>query len=127
MKNSNTEVLQEKIFKLAEKINLPKENVPEFNKYPSGEVGHYLAFEDGSYHYIIFERSSERSRKTTNDEDLFLYWIFFDLTASHALMLVSNYPEDSSIDSQQLRNKRHELMAHLDKSWGQRIKEKLKL
>lgn len=127
MQNSSTEILQKKIYKLAEKISLPKENIPEFNKYPVGEVGAYLSFEDNNYHYIVFERSKEKSRRTTDDENLFLYWIFYDLIANHALLLVAKNTDDSSIDAKQIRNKRHELMAQLDKSWGQRIKEKLKL
>jgi hypothetical protein len=81
--------LQERIDDLATKIHAPSKLLPTF--YESNDFGRpHIEINDQGMHWVVVERSKELERKTTNDEEELLYWVFeaitFSMATEHELM-----------------------------------------
>ena len=71
--------IKRKVDELSAKINAPTDLQPNYGysrdfAYPHIEVDNL-----GLLHYVIVERGEELTRKTTDNFDTLLFWIFSDL------------------------------------------------
>ena len=100
----------------AEIINAPKNDLPTYSNvkdsHPFIEVD-----QQKNLHYVIFERGKEILRKTTNDLDELLYWIFCDVTFSLAIQ----FELENRLEHQDVRRiffkKQEVLLKMLDPIW----------
>ena len=68
------------VFRVGARIGLPKEQLQTFGSAAEGE-----SIEVGrSYHLKFVERGKEFERRTTDDVDELLYWVFRDVTSGPA-------------------------------------------
>ncbi len=105
---------------LADKIKAPKFLLPSFD-FPLGDATPYIAVDNfGYYHFIISERGIETERKSSQDLDDLLYWIFDSVTFSMAC----DYELNNRLKGQDFRRilfaKQEELIAILNKDWEER-------
>jgi len=109
------ELLKDKIYRLAQKINVPEKMLPVFNRSASREeFFRYVTYEANSYYLVDVERSREMKKKSTEDKNLILYWIFENITLEMAVRVKSEGLGDKHKDLQQIRR---ELMGKLDLPW----------
>ena len=77
-------------------------------------------------HYVVKERGQETTRKTTEDEEQLLYWVFFPVTSQKASYWELQNRTNTSLSGVSERTynrlkKHQELMALLDESWGEQL------
>jgi len=73
-----------KIEELASKIGAPAQLLPAYGHAIDHDGFMILLQPSGQMHYVFMERGKEFSRKTTNDLDTLLYWVFDDITFAMA-------------------------------------------
>jgi len=109
------ELLKDKIYRLAQKINAPEQTLPVFNRSASREeFFRYVTYEANSYHLVDVERSREKKKESTEDENLIIYWVFENVTLEMAIRIKSEGLDDKHKGLQQIRR---ELMGKLDLPW----------
>jgi hypothetical protein len=70
------------------------------------------------YHYVVQERGEEFQRRTTQDVDVLLYWIFDVATFSLAMRHATKHRVPAKDDRRILFPKQAELLAQLKPHWG---------
>ncbi len=114
--------IKKKVDELAEIINATNDLLPTYGyskdfAYPHIEIDNF-----GLLHYVIIERGQELERKTTDQLDDLLYWIFADVTFSMA----ADYELKNRIEDKDCRrimfDKQEEFLGKLNENW--RLKEK---
>lgn len=109
---------------LARKIASPGQALPTYGRSEDFARPH-IEVSGQTYHYVVVERGEELQRKTTEDINELLYWIF----KSVVFELAVKYELQHRIDSQDSRRaafaKEIELMGLLDASWASQIKREI--
>ena len=124
MQNSKLDLLEKRVNEIATIFNPQKNTIPAFGQYPNEDARPYVLLEDDTYHYAVAERGREKSKKTTKDENVLLYWIFYDLTTNHCLLTVPDDGASPTEKTLRMKQRRYELMTQIDKSWGPKVKER---
>ena len=105
---------------LARRIGASSDDLPTYGVsrdagYPHIEVDHVL------YHYIVEERGRELERRSTDNYDELLYWIFESVTHRRAFA----YELMNRVDDQDCRRiafpRQIELMRRIDPTMGERL------
>jgi hypothetical protein len=111
---------------LALKINAPNNLLPTYGYSQDSGYPHIEVDSKGLLHYVTMERGQELDRKTTNNPDELLYWIFASVTFSIACAYeLKNRIEDK--DSRRIMfQKQEELLGIISESWQQKEKEEHK-
>ncbi|WP_163323020.1 Imm63 family immunity protein [Draconibacterium mangrovi] len=91
--------IRKKVKELAWKINVPDDLLPYYN-YSNGEQSPLIEIaSNGKLHYVRIERGTEFERKTTEDVDELLYWIYSGITATMSI----NYELDNRTENKDFR------------------------
>jgi len=96
------------------KIELLKDKIYRLAQNSREEFFRYVTYEANSYYLVDVERSREMKKKSTEDKNLILYWIFENITLEMAVRVKSEGLGDKHKDLQQIRR---ELMGKLDLPW----------
>ncbi|MBK0404976.1 hypothetical protein I5M27_18470 [Adhaeribacter sp. BT258] len=123
MRKFSLEDIKSKVDELANKINAPKDLLPDYGSSRDFAYPHIELDNLGLLSYVIIERGQELERKVTDKLEELLYWIFDDVTFSMAI----NYELENRIENEDVRRisfkKQEELLEALDESWGLKCKE----
>ena len=115
----NHQQVQDIVNDYGRKIGLSTNDVI-LRKKPSGFGEPHLEISDDYYHYVVCERGSELTRKSSRDVDDFIYR-FFETTTS---MIASEYQQQNTVIGEDQRiicfHKQIELMTELSDEWGKR-------
>ena len=115
----NHQQVQDIVNDYGRKIGLSTNDVI-LRKKPSGFGEPHLEISDDYYHYVVCERGSELTRKSSRDVDDFIYR-FFETTTS---MIASEYQQQNTVIGEDQRiicfRKQIELMTKLSDEWGKR-------
>ena len=80
---------------------------------------------DTAYHWVVVERRVERERKTTQDLDELLYWVFEPVTFHMATSYASARHDPANGYRRALFRRQLELLTRLDPSWSARCRREL--
>jgi hypothetical protein len=107
---------------LARLIKAPKDLLPTYG-YSRDFANPLIEVDRFGYHYVIIERGQELDRKTTNNLDQLLYWVFDSITFNLAL----KYELEHRIEEQDCRRimfvKQEALLEVLNPEWSERSKK----
>jgi hypothetical protein len=115
--------IRRKVEELAKKIDAPANLLPTY-KYSFGEALPLIEIDKhGKLHYVLIERGEEFERRTTENLDELLFWIFSSITASMAF----KYELENRIEDKDCRriafDKQIELLSILNENWSQKEHE----
>ncbi len=115
--------IKDKTEELALRIEAPADLLPTYGHSRDFGYPHIEVDTAGLLHYVVVERGQEVERKTTNNLDELLYWIFTDVTFSIAGKFeVKNRIRDE--DNRRIMfAKQEELLGILSDAWRQKEKE----
>ncbi len=116
--------IRKKVKELASKINVP-DNLLPYYKYSNGEQSPLIEIDkNGNFHYVLIERGKEFERKTTENIDELLYWIFSSITS----LMAFEYELKNRIEEKDFRriafDKQIELLSVLNENWSKKEHEK---
>lgn len=119
--------IKDKVDSLASQIDAPTDLLPTYGYSKDFGYPHIEIDDLGRPSYVIVERGQEIERRTTNNIDDLLYWVFSSVTFSMATNFeLKNRIEDK--DSRRLIfEKQEELLGILNKTWSQKESEKHRL
>jgi hypothetical protein len=108
---------------LAVKINAPANLLPTYGYSQDFAYPHIEVDNVGLLHFVIVERGQELDRKTTDNLDSLLYWIFSGVTFSMSGDYELNHRREDK-DSRRIRfAKQKELIGTLNKNWREKLNE----
>lgn len=115
--------IKRKVDAAAIKINAPTDLLPTYGYSRDFAYPHIEVDNTGLMHYVVVERGKELERRTTNNVNDLLYWIFSSVTFSMACTYeLKNRIEDK--DSRRIMfAKQEELLGVLNNAWQQKEKE----
>ncbi len=114
--------ISNKIRGLGKKIKVPKGLYPTFGS--SIDFGHpHIEVDRNGYHYVVVERGIEHEKRTTQDIDELMYWVFKAITFSMA----SDYELHNRIPNQDFRRllfaKQIELIKIINPAFFERLEK----
>ena len=115
--------VRKKVKTLSKKIEAPKHAIPTFGYSEQSGLAH-IERTGQEYHYVVCERGSEFSRKTTDNVKELLFWIFDSITFSMACQRELNNRLESEDIRIQLFQIQEDLIAQIDKDYAYRLKRK---
>lgn len=115
--------IRKQVRELAKKIDAPANLLPTY-KYSFGEALPLIEVDkQGKLHYVRIERGKEFERRTTENPDELLFWIFSGITASMAF----KYELENRIEDKDCRriafDKQIELLSILNENWSEKKHE----
>ncbi|MCK3686431.1 Imm63 family immunity protein [Maribellus sp. YY47] len=115
--------IRRKVKELANKIEAPANLFPTY-RFSSGDALPLIKIDkQGKLHYLLVERGQEFERRTTENLDELLYWIFSGITASMAF----EYELKNRIEDKDCRriafDKQIELLSILNENWSKKEHE----
>lgn len=116
--------IKKKVEELALKIKAPDDSLPGFGKLKHEAFPYIEVDNSGTMSFVISERGIENERKTTNDPDKLLYWIFSSITFSMACKFESKNRIEDKDCRRIMFGKQEELLGKLSNAWRQKEKEK---
>jgi len=121
--NSQLNDIKERIQSLALKINVPERLLPQY-EYSTIDSRPYVDIDrSGTWYWIVSERGQESERKTTNDENELLYFVFDFITFSMALKYELEVRNSKDDPRRIIFSKQNELLGVLDITWQERRQE----
>ena len=121
--NAELRQLQQQVEILAKRI-APIAWRPTYGYSDDGALPH-LEVDSNGMHYVVVERGQEQLRRTTQEVDELLYWVFASITFSMA----SSYEVRHRIPNQDFRRllfaKQAELLHRLNPAWEARRQQEL--
>jgi len=115
--------LKKRVEKLAKTINAPDFYIPTFGYSEQSGLPH-IEIIGKTFHYVVCERGSEFSRKSTKDEKELLYWIFQSITFSMAYDLEKKNRKKNEDFRVQLFQIQEDLISIIDKEYALILKDK---
>lgn len=85
--------------------------------FSKDDAAPHIEVDSMGMHYVIIERGEEIERKTTNNIDEFLYWIFDNVTFSIASNFELKYREESKDCRRIMFSKQEELLGAIKPQW----------
>lgn len=114
--------IKDRVAELAARIDAPASLLPSLGH--AEEARDAFVACDGRYHYVSVRSGAETGRRTTDDEDELLYWIFSATTRRMTERKTPAYFGASKIDQARLaKQKQLSLLAALDEGWERRWRE----
>lgn len=115
--------IRKKVKVLAKQIEAPSNLLPTY-KHSNGEESPLIEIDKkGNLHYVLIERGKEFERKTTENLDELLYWIFSSITFSIAIDFeLKNRIEDKDFRRITFK-KQEELQCVHSESWREKEHE----
>lgn len=114
--------IKTRVNNLAKLINVPKDSLPTYG-YSRDFAYPHIEVDQIQYHYVIVERGQEIERKSTNDLNKLLYWIFDSITFE----LACGFELNNRVEKQDCRRiifaKQEGLLKTLNSEWSE-IKNK---
>ena len=115
--------IRKKVNELAKKIDAPANLLPTY-RFSSGNTLPLIEIDkQGRLHYVLIERGAEFERRTTENLDELLYWIFSGIATSMAF----KYELKNRIEDKDCRriafDKQIELLSVLNENWGRKEHE----
>ncbi len=115
--------IRNRINELSMQINAPADLLPTHGYSRDGGYPHIEADSNGLLHYVIVERGQELERRTTNNVDDLLYWVFAGITFSMACHFeLKNRIEDKD-SRRMIFDKQEMLLGVLSDAWRQKERE----
>ncbi|GGF00885.1 hypothetical protein GCM10011611_03090 [Aliidongia dinghuensis] len=111
--------IQACVERIARKIGVPPDELPTYGHSEDGARPHIES--DRSYHFVVVERGREQERRTTQDLDQLLYWIFRDATFTIASRFELKNRVSGADFRRLLFRRQRELLAELDRLWAKRL------
>lgn len=111
---------------LAVKIQATFDSLPTYGQTIDGAHPHLEVDKLGKLHYIIVERGKELQRKTTENIDDLLYWIFADVTFGIACEFELNHRIETQDFRRIMFKKQEELLGILNELWKVKKEEEHK-
>jgi len=126
MKRLSLEEIKKAVDEFAARINPPANLLPTYGYSRDFAYPHIEVDSLGLLHFVVVERGQERDRKTTDNLDTLLYWIFSGITFS----LACEYELKHRIEDKDCRrimfDKQEELLGILSDTWRQKESEEHK-
>lgn len=110
--------LDEAVRVLGQRINAPADLLSLAHE-PTHSGAPHVEYADGQFSYVITERGTEFSRKTTRSIGELLYWIFSDITFSMASDYEVRNREKGKDFRRLLFARQRTLLVTLDPAWGE--------
>ena len=110
--------IRKKVKELAKKIDVPANLLPTY-RFSAGDASPLIEIDkQGRLHYALIERGEELERRTTENLDELLYWIFSGIATSMAF----KYELKNRIEDKDCRriafDKQIELLSILNENWS---------
>ncbi|HEY1406591.1 MAG TPA: Imm63 family immunity protein [Spirochaetota bacterium] len=122
MNDMSLKDIEIEVNKLAKVIRAPGDELPTYG-YSRDFAYPHIEVDDHGYHYVVIERGQERERKTTQDVDELLYWIFDSVTFSMALKYELRHRIRKKDSRRMHFEKQEELLGKLHPEWEEKAKE----
>lgn len=120
------EDIKRKVDELAAKLNAPSDLLPTYGYSRDFAYPHIEIDSVGLLHFVVVERGQQLERKTTDNLDTLLYWIFSGVTFS----MSCTYELEHRIEDKDCRrimfDKQEELLGTLSDTWRQKENEEHK-
>lgn len=116
-------LLKKKVKKLSGQINAPDKFLPTFRYSLDGAHPHIEIDKLGYFHYVVIERGQESKRKTTDNLNDILYWIFEYVTFIMAVKYELKNRVENKDTRRLLFDYQEKLLQTLNKEWSQRCHE----
>ena len=110
--------IQTLVESLARQICVPADLLPTFGQTMDGARPHIET--DLAYHRVVVERGKEIDRKTTQELDELLYWIFRSITSTMAADFELQNRIDGCSPRRLMFRKQLELLGALKRSWEEK-------
>lgn len=118
--------IKKTVEQLASKIHAPQQLLPTYGRTRDGAWPHIEVDASGALHFVVVERGQELERKTTNDLNDLLYWIFDSITFSMSVDFELKNRKWGRDCRRMMFAKQEELLGILDPSWQQKQHEEHK-
>ncbi|MEM7552119.1 MAG: Imm63 family immunity protein [Bacteroidota bacterium] len=115
--------IENKVRSLATAINANRGLLPTYG-YSMDFAHPHIETDHRGLHYVIVERGNESSRKTTNDIDELLFWIFESITFSISTEFELKHRDESRDCRRIIFSKQEELLDKINPKWKQRALKK---
>jgi hypothetical protein len=113
--------IKKKVLELAFKIGVPANLLPYY-RYSNGEQSPLIEVDkNGNFHYVKIERGKEFERKSTDNLDELLYWIFSDVTFWMAVKFELNNRIENQDNRRITFEQQEKLVGFISESWKQLI------
>lgn len=110
--------IKKEVDKIADLISAPLNSLPTYGFSRDMAHPHVEIDKIGNLHYVVVERGTEIERRTTNNLDELLYWIFQSVTFS----IASEYELNNRIESQDCRrlmfSKQLDILRLINSNWA---------
>lgn len=111
------------IDRLAQKIEAPPQTLPTYGYTEDFARPHIES--DRAYHFVVVERGQEVDRRTTQELDQLLYWVFSGVTFSIACDFERANRVAEADFRRMLFQKQLELLGRLDPHWRERCESEI--
>ena len=115
--------LKNQVEELSEMIDAPTQFIPTFYTIEQTRLPH-VEIRGLEYHFVVCERGSEHSRKTTKDKNEILFWIFDGITFSMACSEEIKNRRENEDFRVQLFQIQENLLAKINVEYSERLKMK---
>ena len=119
--------IKTEVDKIANLISVPIDSLPTYRYSRDMAYPHIEIDKMGKLHYVIIERGKENERRTTENLDELLYWIFQNITFSMA----SQYELNNRIELQDCRrllfSKQLDLLKLINPDWARKRENDISL
>jgi hypothetical protein len=115
--------IRRKVAEFSRLIDSPKRLSPTFGHSEQSGLPH-IEVTGTDYHFVVCERGSENSRKSTTDINELLFWIFDSITFSMACDLELRNRRENEDFRIQLFQIQEDLIALIDTEYSDRLKTK---
>src|SRR5271170_4076672 len=117
-------ILRRKFFAACDKMGAPRARV-QYHTSPAHDGSPHVETRPDGYDYVVIERGSEHTRRTTRDPDELVYWLVADVVCDLASRFeVANRKPDEDF-RRQLFCTELELRSRIDESWAARRKAEI--
>jgi len=117
--------IKARVNELAKTVDAPTEYLPTYGTSQQTGMPHIEV--DHLYYWVVCERGSELERRSTNDLDELLYWIFSSVTFTMATDFELAHRRSGEDCRRQIFPKQLEILAALSPQWASRRAEELRL
>ncbi len=113
--------IENKVNQLAEIINADRNLLPTYG-YSLDLACPHIEVNQIGMHYIVVERGQEHERKTTDNIDELLFWIFDNVTFSISVEFELKNRNETKDSRRMIFSKQEDLMGKLNNEWEERAK-----
>ena len=112
--------IKREVDRLARVIDAPEQSLPTYGRSEDMARPH-IEVAGPHMSWIVVERGEERQRRTTDDLDELLYWIFRSVISEMSSKFAARHPVESKEFRYPMFKKELELMGTLSAAWRSRL------